>query len=138
MNYTRVALAAVGATIAYFVIGSIVFVMIPQLRDEFSKHKALYRGHDEMMKVMPIAFIAIFVAIVVLAVLYALLYRPGVSGVLQGLHFGVLIGLFVVCAFVLHNYVNLNIGLKLTVEQAVAYFFEWTVVGVVLGLIYKA
>jgi hypothetical protein len=36
-----------------------------------------------------------------------------------------------------HNYVNLNIGLKLTVQQAVAYFIEWLVVGIVLGLIYR-
>jgi len=43
----------------------------------------------------------------------------------------------VVCAFVLHNYVNLNIGLKLALEQAVAYFLQWTIVGIVIGLIYR-
>lgn len=48
----------------------------------------------------------------------------------------VLIGVFAVCAFVVHNYVSLNIGLKLTLEQAAAYFVEWTVVGIVIGLIY--
>ena len=37
----------------------------------------------------------------------------------------------------IHNYVKLNIGLKLTLGQAVAYFVEWTVVGIVIGLIYK-
>jgi hypothetical protein len=36
-----------------------------------------------------------------------------------------------------HNYVNLNIGLKLTVEQAGAYLVEWVVTGVVIGLIYR-
>jgi hypothetical protein len=43
----------------------------------------------------------------------------------------------VVCAFVLHNYVNLNIGLKLALGQAVAYFLQWTIVGIVIGFIYK-
>jgi hypothetical protein len=43
----------------------------------------------------------------------------------------------VVCGFVLHNYVNLNIGLKLSVGQAVAYFVQWTIIGIVIGLIYK-
>jgi hypothetical protein len=38
---------------------------------------------------------------------------------------------------VLHNYVNLNIGLKLTLMQAVAYFVQWTIIGIVIGLIYK-
>jgi hypothetical protein len=38
---------------------------------------------------------------------------------------------------VLHNYVNLNIGLKLALMQAAAYFLQWTIVGIVIGLIYK-
>ena len=46
-------------------------------------------------------------------------------------------GAFVIFAFVIHNYVNLNIGWKLTLEQAVAYFIEWLVVGIVIGLIYR-
>ena len=41
------------------------------------------------------------------------------------------------CSFVVHNYVNLNIGLKLTLEQAVAYFVEWVVAGIAIGLIYR-
>ena len=45
--------------------------------------------------------------------------------------------MFAVCAFVLHNYVNLNIGLRLTVGQAAAYLVEWIVVGIVIGLIYR-
>jgi hypothetical protein len=49
-----------------------------------------------------------------------------------------LVGVFAVCAFVLHNYVNLNIGLKLTVEQAIGYFIEWLAVGMVIGLTYKS
>jgi len=36
-----------------------------------------------------------------------------------------LIGLFAIGSFVLHNYVNLNIGLKITVASAIAYFVEW-------------
>ena len=63
--------------------------------------------------------------------------RRGRSGAIAGAHFGVLIGLFVVCAFVLHNYVNLNIGLKLALGQAVAYFFQWAIIGLVIGLFYK-
>ena len=55
----------------------------------------------------------------------------------EGARFGALIGIFVVCAFVLHNYVNLNIGLKLALGQAAAYFVQWTIVGIVIGLIYK-
>jgi hypothetical protein len=38
---------------------------------------------------------------------------------------------------VIHNYVNLNIGLKLTLQQGIAYSVEWLVVGIVIGLIYR-
>ena len=56
---------------------------------------------------------------------------------MEGARFGALIGVFAICAFVIHNYVNLNIGLALTVGQAIAYFVEWTVAGLVIGLIYR-
>jgi len=74
---------------------------------------------------MPAGMAAMFAAMVALAVIYAMLYQGG-SGVVEGTRFGALIGVFAVCAFVVHNYVNLNIGLKLTLEQAAAYFVEWT------------
>jgi hypothetical protein len=136
MNYSRLALAALGATVAYFVIGFLFFGLLPQLADEFRKYPAVYRTEEAMKSVMPIGIAAIFLAILVLAVIYAMVYRGG-AGVAEGARFGALIGIFAVCAFVLHNYVNLNIGLKLTLQQAAAYFIEWTVVGILIGLIYK-
>jgi hypothetical protein len=42
-----------------------------------------------------------------------------------------------VCDWGMHDFVNLNIGWKLAVEQSVAYFVEWLVVGIVIGLIYR-
>jgi hypothetical protein len=79
---------------------------------------------------------ATLVAIVVLAVLYAKIYHGG-SGVVEGARFGALIGVFAIGTFTVHNYVNLNIGWKLTVQQSVAYFIQWVVVGIVIGLIYR-
>ena len=72
----------------------------------------------------------------VLTVLYAMLYQGG-SGLVEGARFGVLIAIFSVCSFVVHNHVNLNIGLRLTLGQAAAYFVEWTAVGTAIGLIYR-
>ena len=93
------------------------------------------------MAVMPIGMVATFLAILVVAIIFAMMTtmtpHPGGSSTAAGARLGVLIGLFVVCAFVLHNYVNLNIGLKLALEQAVAYFLQWTIVGIVIGLIYR-
>jgi len=49
--------------------------------------------------------LAMFIAMLALAVIYAMLVRSG-SALLMGA-IGVLIGLFSVCSFVIHNYVNL-------------------------------
>jgi hypothetical protein len=136
MNVSRVALASVGGFVAYFVFGGLVFGFVPKLREEFAKYPAVYRSQDAITSVMPIGMAAMFVAVVVLAVLYAMLYQGG-SGLAEGARFGALIGLFAVCAFVLHNYVNLNIGLGITLQQATVYFIEWTVTGVVIGLLYR-
>jgi|SRR5580700_7242002 hypothetical protein len=140
MNVSRVVLAAFGAFVAYFVVGGATFVLFPSLKTEFLKYPAVYRDHDGQMSHMPAGMAAIFLSIAVLAVLYAMQYQAALSigeGARSGLIFGALIGLFVIGGFVLHNYANLNIGLKLTLQQAVAYFAEWLIVGVVIGLIYR-
>ena len=136
MNYSRLALAALGAFAAYFILGGLSFALFPSLADEFRKYPAVYRSQDGMKSVMPAGMAAMFLAMLVLAVIYAMLYRGG-SGIAEGARFGALIGVFSICSFVVHNYVNLNIGLKLTIQQAAAYFIEWVVAGIVIGLIYR-
>src|ERR1051326_5187555 len=136
MNYTRILLAALGATVAYFAFGGLAFALLPGMKDEFAKYPNLYRPRESMSAAMPIGMAGIFVAILVASYLYATTVNSG-GGVTAGLKFGVLIGLFVVCASVLHNHMNLNIGWTMTVMQSVAYFAEWTVVGLAIGLIYR-
>jgi hypothetical protein len=110
---------------------------MPWMKAEFMKYPAVYRPSEGQMKQMPVAMAATLVAIVVLAMLYAMSYRGG-SGVAEGARFGALIGVFAIGTFTVHNYVNLNIGWKLTVQQSVAYFVQWVVVGMVIGWIYRA
>jgi hypothetical protein len=144
MNITRIALASLGAAVAYFVYGFAMFAAWPSMKTEFKKYPGVYRSEESMMKVMPFGMIGILVSIVVVAILYARIYGVGVGatlgtvdGLVSGVCFGALIGLFVVCVFVIHNFVNLNIGAKLTAYQAVAYFFQWLVVGAAIGAIYR-
>jgi hypothetical protein len=136
MNLSRIGLAALGGFVAYFAFGGLAFVLLPSLKTEFQKYPAVYRSSEGIKKVMPAGMAFMFLAMVVLAVMYAMVYQGG-SGVAEGARFGALIGVFVVCAFVVHNYVNLNIGWKLTVQQAIAYFLEWAVTCIVIGLIYR-
>ncbi len=135
MNYSRLGLAALGGTVAHFAFGFLVFWLLPGLINEARKYPALFRPKEEMFTVMPIGIVATFIAILVVAIIFAMIHQGG-SGPTEGARLGVLIGIFAVCS-VLHNYVNLNMGLKLALEQAVAYFVQWTIIGIVIGLIYK-
>jgi len=136
MNYSRLGLAALGATVASFAFGFLVFWLVPGLINEARKYPAVFRPKEEMMTVMPIGFLANLMAILVVAILFAMMHQGG-SSAAAGARFGVLIGIFVVFAFVLHNYVNLNIGLRLALGQAAAYLVQWTIIGIVIGLIYR-
>src|SRR5271167_2303560 len=111
MNYLSLVLAALGATVASFAFGALVFWLVPGLIKEAHKYPAVFRPSEEMKRVMPVGLVATFLSIVVAAILFAMI-RPGGSGITEDARFGVLLGIFVVCAFALHNYVNLNIGLK--------------------------
>ena len=136
MNYARIALASLGGMVAYFAYGFVMFAAWPSMKTEFMKYPNVYRPKDELMKVMPYGMVAILIAIVVVAILYARI-DPAGGGVVAGVYLGALIGLFSVCTFAIHNYVNLNIGLTLTIYQSIAYFIQWLIVGAAIGLIYK-
>ena len=136
MNFGRLALAALGGLVAYLALGFLMFALLPTMKSEFAKYPAVYRPREAMMSNMPLGMAAIVLEIVVVAVLYAMTYRGG-PGFSSGAAFGALLGVFAVCSFVVHNYVNLNIGLTLTIQQGVAYFLQWLATGIVMGLIYR-
>ena len=75
MNYGRIALAAVGGTVAYFVTGLALFMLVPQMMEEGRKYSAVFRSGEEQMARMPVIMAATLVAIFVLAVLYTRAYR---------------------------------------------------------------
>ena len=135
MNLARVALAAVGGFVVYFIAGGLAFLLAPSLKTEFLKYPAVYRTQEGMKSTMPAGMAFMFLGILALAVIYAMSYHDG-PGLIQGARFGALIGVFAIGAFVVHNYVNLQIGLALTVQQAIAYFVEWVITGIAIGLIY--
>jgi len=86
---------------------------------------------------MPVGMAFMFLAIVALSVIFAMLDRSGLSGIGLGALFGALVGIFAIGSFVVHNYVNLQIGAVLALQQSIAYFAEWVIVGTVIGLIYQ-
>jgi hypothetical protein len=136
MHYARLALASFCALAAYFVSGGILFFALPGMKCEFMKYPGVYRSQDGMKKVMPYNMIGILMSVVVIAVFYAKMYPAG-GGIVSGLIFGALIGIFAVFIYAVHNYTLLNIGIKLTAYESATYFIQWVIVGAAIGLIYK-
>lgn len=135
MNYARIALAGLGGTVAYFALGFLVLALLP-LDNEVRQFQAVYRPPEAMMRVAPVGMASLLVAMIALATLYALAFRDG-SIIAQGVRFGLLVGVFTAGSFMLHNYVSLNIGLRLALLQVIAYFIQWVGAGVVIALIYR-
>ena len=135
MNYSRIALAGLGATVAYFALGFLLLALLP-LADEVRQFAAVYRPEESMMRVAPVGMVAMLVSMMALAALYAHVSRDG-SSLRQGVRFGLLIAVFAAGSFVLHNYVSLNIGLRLALLQALAYFVQLYGAGIVVALIYR-
>jgi hypothetical protein len=135
MNWTRIALSSVAALVAYFVYGGVVTGIF--LKKDYLPYAAVYRPADQIMKIFPFGLATTFLAIVVLTIVYARSGSPD-AGFAEGGRFGVLIGTFMMFAHVAHNYVNLNIGRKLAFEMAAAELVQWTLVGIVIGLIYRS
>ena len=134
MNYARLALAAVAATIFDAVYGFLVYGML--LAPEFGRYPGVYRSNEAGMAFLPLMFAGLFIAIVAVAVIYAKGYEGG-SGAAEGARFGFLLGVFVVFAFVAVNYAVLNVGRKIAAMTAAAGFVEWLAIGLVIGLVYR-
>jgi hypothetical protein len=61
MNLSRIALAALGAFVAYFVLGGLAFGVFPSLKNEFLKFPAVYRSQQGQMSHMPAGMAGMFV-----------------------------------------------------------------------------
>ena len=82
MNYSRLGLAALGGTVAYFAFGFLLFWLAPWLINESRKYPAVFRPKEKMMTVMPIGMVATFIAILIGAIIFAMIHkgRIGHSG----------------------------------------------------------
>lgn len=134
MNYGRIALAGVVATIVYFVVGGLLLGKL--VAKYYAPYRGVYRSLEAVMKYFPIGIASTFLAILVLAWIYAKGYEGG-AGIVEGARFGFLVGLFVVFAVVGDEYVTLNIGRELALAMAFGRLIGWIIVGMTIGFVYK-
>ena len=135
MNPLRIALAALAALVAYFIVGGIFFA-VPAMHTEFAKYPAVFRTGEAMSSVMAVGISGILLAIGAAATMFARMYATGAK-IGDGIKFGLGLAVFQLGSLVLHNYMNLNIGWQLSMLQGIAYSAEWIAVGVVISLVYR-
>jgi hypothetical protein len=135
MNFIRIALAALAALVAYFVVGGIFFA-VPAIQEEFAKYPAIYRTGEAINSVMAVGVLGLLLAMGAAATIFAHMHPTG-AGIKAGLKFGVILAIFQLGSFVLHNYMTLNIGWRLSMLQGIVYALEWIAVGVVISLVYR-
>jgi hypothetical protein len=132
MNFARVAASAVVAWIVYLGVSFVVNSVI--LADLYAQHARVFRPEAEMN--LAFGFGATLVGFFVFAYAYAKGYEGG-TGAVEGLRYGVVVGLLVACFAVAWNYVVLPVSGALAVAWMVDTIVEMAIYGVVVGLVYK-
>jgi hypothetical protein len=134
MNYSRLALAAVAATVVDGVYGYLVYGQV--IGSEFLRYPDIYRSNESQPAYLPLMFVGILFAMFVAAYLYAKGYEGG-SGLQEGMRFGVLVGLLMVGYVAGTDYATMRIGKRLTLYFGLAQLVEWVVAGITIGLVYR-
>lgn len=134
MNYTRLVLAAVVATVVDGLYGYLVYGMV--LGSEFGRYPAIYRSTDSQTAYLPVMFLGLLVGMLAVTYIYAKGYEGG-SGVMEGLRFGIGLAVFLIGYVVAVDYAIMNIGRRLTAYMAIAGLVEWIIVGSLIGAVYK-
>ena len=132
MNFGRVAAAAVVAWIVYLGLSPLVNNVL--LADLYTRHASVFRPQAEMNLVLGLG--ASLIGFFVFAYAYAKGYEGG-AGAIEGLRFGVVVGLLLACFAVTWNYVVLPVSGSLGVAWIVDTLVEMALYGVVVGLVYR-
>ncbi len=135
MNLTRLVLAILAALVAYFIVGALFF-LVPAMSQEFAQYPAIFRSGEAINSVMAVGVLGIVLAIGAAAVIFARMHPAG-AGLREGLKFGGILAILQLGSVVLHSYMLLNVGWRLSALQGLAYSAEWVVVGVVISLVYR-
>jgi hypothetical protein len=135
MNYARLLLSALAAAFVFFVYGFVVHGWLIA-KDYIPYPEGVYRAGDAARTHMPFGLAGIFLATLVFATIYARICAHD-NGVGDGARLGLLFGIFMTGGFVFVNFATINISAKLALELAVSELIEWTLVGIVVGLVYR-
>lgn len=132
MNFGRVSGSALVAWLAYLGLSPLVNNVL--LAELYSQHARVFRPQAEMNLVFGLG--ATLIGFFVFAYAYAKGYEGG-RGAVEGLRYGVVVGLMLACFAVAWNYVVLPVSGALAAAWIVDVIVEMAIYGVLVGLVYK-
>jgi hypothetical protein len=134
MNFPRIALAAVAAWIAAIAVGYVVNDFL--LADLMRANQAAMRPEAELTARLPVGFVFLLLAFFAFAYAFAKGYE-GTNSVMEGVRFGVLVGLMVLGLGVIWQWVVYPIDAAMAVSQVIYTIAESALYGAIVGAIYR-
>lgn len=131
MNAPRLAISAVAAWIADLAYGHFVYwFVMPSL----ASYPVFFQPQEQisLFAVLPARLLGFFL----FAYMFAKGYEGG-SGAQEGLRFGVLIGLVLVCFALVWDYATMPLSARFLGARTVTTLLEMVLAGVVVGITYK-
>lgn len=132
MNFGRVAAAAFVGWIVHLGLTTLVWSAL--LPDVTGQNAALLRQPAEMN--LTLGFAVSLLGFFVFAYAYAKGYEGG-PGAVEGLRFGVIVGLLLACFSAVWSYVMMPISGAFAAAMTVDAIVEMAIFGMVVGLVYK-
>jgi hypothetical protein len=134
MNYARVALAAIVTWAVSLGVG--YFVNDFLLANIYAANRAAMRPEAEMTGTLPVGFVFLLLGFFAFAYMYAKGYEGG-SGLMEGLRFGLCVGVLVTGFGLIWQYVLYPISGTLAVTIIVDSILEAMLYGAIVGMLYK-
>jgi hypothetical protein len=134
MNFPRVAIAAVVTWVVYLGVSFLVHAVL--LTGIYERHRAVMRPEDQANAILPVGFVFALVGFFAFAYAYAKGYEGG-PGLQEGLRFGVLVGILLCCFGAIWQYMVWPVSGTLLVAWMIDFIVEFSLYGMIVGLLYK-
>ncbi|MFQ5865652.1 MAG: hypothetical protein ACE5IW_10520, partial [bacterium] len=133
MNARRYLFASLGVFVVYFVLSIIVHWVL--LKGAYEATADVWRPQTEMNAYMPI----LWVTQLVVSFLFVFIYTKGYEGkgIMEGVRYGLWIGLLMSIPMAFGSYASLPIPLGLAIRWLVFGLVEFIILGIVAAAIYK-
>jgi hypothetical protein len=135
MNKKRYVLASVAAAVVISIVEMLGHGYC--ISGLYVKTASLWRTVEAMNQIIWIGYLATLIVSFLLVYIYHRGYEGNSSGALEGLRFGIIVGLFVAIPMAAWTYVTMPVPAALALGWFFIALIKFTVAGLCIGLIYK-